>query len=104
MIKESVFSLIILSVSMVGAGQDIDLQNVSSGKSQSKTIYIGTQNKFKMTGFRYLQKIDPVSPIISIHEDTIIMSPNQVGTFYVTFHTLRGKQEVVFNSKSFLIH
>ena len=99
MVNKIISGFVALVVTMSVSAQGIVLVNFTISQKESKTIFIGIDNKFKIEGFENLQKIEPERSIYFLRGDTLLLRPNVTGTLSITFHTKGGPQQVTFHTK-----
>jgi len=80
-------------------GQKIELKNLMVSDQNSKFIYLGIENKFKLLDTTVHINAAPGIIVHVLHKDTLVLIPRQAGSMILSFATKYGTQEIIFTAK-----
>lgn len=83
-------------------GQDIKIENVLWGNSESRKIYIGVANKFVIKTKNYDSlKIDRRGMNITYAQDTMVVYPKKTGKHTIVISTKNVSKDILFEANYF---
>ena len=93
------FTLAAFIATFDALAQVFEIRNLTVSDENSKTIYIGIHNKFKVPDLTAIPSAASKKTKITLKEDTLDLVPNFFGTEILTFHAKNGIQQVSFTIK-----
>jgi GldM C-terminal domain len=91
--KKIIQVFLLLSTSSMTIGQTTVLINETGDRADSRTVYIGIDNRFKVKEPQLIQKVKGAA--VKLNKDELIIRPTSIGQLPVSFVNKNGSTETI---------